>query len=38
MDTRRYYRSGWVAAAGVVFLMLMLMALLRGAEVLAVPR
>ena len=38
MNTRRYYRSGWVAAAGVVFLLLMVMALLRGAEVLAVLR
>ena len=34
---KTYYRQGWVAAAGVVFLMLMLMALLRGAEFQAVP-
>jgi hypothetical protein len=30
-----YYRLGWVGAAAVVFLVLMLMALLRGAEILA---
>ena len=32
MKAKRYYRSGWVAAAGVVFVLFLLLELLRGQE------